>query len=315
MADETEQVTPTENSEGGKTTKNNRTRNIVLYVLIGVVVVAAAAVAGFFAGEAWFNPSVNYDSYDIYKLDDDYAKLYEKYEANPDVSAYKPYEIADIALYQYEQEENHYSEVVGDVNAAMNQKTHAIYAKAGDNLFAETISTSSLSAVENAVRQYEDYAGGSVVEYTGKPSGDYTASFNEVGTTYSEDEFIDHFGRSLTRATAHIISSQTVTSSTLTETEDGYSIEVHLDPIKGVVRYVRQMAVYGNLSNLPVFSDVYVTFDVDSDLNLVYAEYHEEYRVKIVGINFNAKGVTREYFHSGEEYEIPELNTAATYTL
>ncbi len=293
--------------------KSHRGRNIFLYILVGVLVVAVGVVIGFFSGQAAFNPSVDYASYNIYDLDDDYEALYNNYKANPDISAYNPYQIADIALYQYEQEENHYSEVYGDVDAAMNQTTHGIYIKNGDNLFAETISTSSLSAVETAVRQYEDYANGSVVEYSGKPTSSYAASFNETGTTYTEDEFIDHFGRSLTRATAHIISSQTVTSSKLTEIEDGYSVEVHLDPIKGVVRYVRQMAVYGDLSNLPVFSDVYVTFDLDNDLNLVYAEYHEEYRVKIVGINFNCTGVTREYFHSGEFYEIPDMDTNVTY--
>ncbi|MCD8209291.1 MAG: hypothetical protein LUC31_00530 [Coprobacillus sp.] len=271
----------------------------------------------------------SYDDYDIYELDDDYAALYQEWVTNPNPDDYHPYELVNIAFYKYEQEEYHHSEAYGEVDSAgTHQTTHAVYLKEQDELFNEVISTVSsslLSSVNNALRIYE-HADGSAEEHMGTPvkknkaKDDYglIAEFEEEANYYTADELVDHLGRSLTRGTNHIISSKTVIDESITTNSDGsYSVYLDLDPIKSVVRYVRQMALCGNLNNYPIFSRMYVDVVLDSNFDIVSAAYHEEYEVKIIGINFNSNGVTTEWFHHNESYEggIPsDLTTPINYT-
>ncbi len=308
--------------------KHSRKPLFGLLIAGGVLVITLSACA---------KTDVDYSKYDIHELDDDYAALYEKYEANPNPDDYEPYELVNIALYKYELEENHHSEAYGEVRAAgVDQTTHGVYLKEGGSspeYFNEIISTATgivSGAVSNALRIFE-YSDGSAEEYSGSPLSERKAK--NAGAAYGTiaefktdkvqyfadtDELEDFLGRSLSRATNHIISSQTVTDETIEhKSSGGYTIDVTLDPIKGVVRYVRQMMVCGNLNNPPIFNSMWIEFELTEDVELISAAYHEDYEVNIIGFDFHGEGVTTEWFHHNEKYEpgIPtDFDTPINYT-
>ncbi len=309
--------------------KHSRKTLFGLLIAGGVLVISLSACA---------NTDVDYSLYDIHELDDDYAALYEEYKANPNPDDYEPYELVNIALYKYELEDDHHSEAYGEVRAAgVDQTTHGVYLKEGGSspeYFNEIISSTENSllggTINNALRIFE-YSDGSAVQYSGTPikrnkaekAGQVfgtVATFDEDKVEYFDNTnaLEDHLGRSLSRATNHIISSKTVTDQTMEhKSSGGYTIDVTLDPIKGVVRYVRQMMVCGNLNNAPIFNSMWIEFELTEDIELISAAYHEDYEVNIIGFDFHGEGVTTEWFHHNEKYEpgIPtDFDTPINYT-
>ena len=142
---------------------------------------------------------------------------------------------------------------------------------------------------------------------------DGTASWsedNKESNTFAEHE--NKWGKTLDRPIIYIISSQTVTGETLTESDGNYVIDLDLDPIKSVQRYKKQMISISNLEDEPTFHSVHVRFTLDGDLNLNKFEVKEAYTVYVFGKNNSTATLTQEFYRESDE-QIPGLHDNYKY--
>ncbi len=259
--------------------------------------------------------TVDYSFYNADELEDNVTSLYSKYERrerngnfDPYGDDFAPYELVEIALHKYEQCENSYSVVYGLTNAAfgVKQYTNVFNIKSGDSYFNEALSTSSM--VQQAHRFYQE--GESVKHYQGKiKNKELTATYDEDDyDTYSLSEFEEYYGKTFSRASVYIISSKTVLEQSKQLTSEGnIKVTLALDPVLGVIRYVRQMCVNGGLSNEPTFEDTKVSYTFNSDMELISLDVYENYTVKIL-TDFKSEGYVHESYYPNEVFTIPSLN-------
>ena len=90
--------------------------------------------------------------------------------------------------------------------------------------------------------------------------------------------------------------------------------EKHLiDRLLSVLRYVKQMIQMSSLGDAPEFDFVNVTFEVDSELNLLEMNVHEAYYVWVVGKNYT-EAYLKETFHIySEAKQIPSIEEKTYY--
>ncbi|MCD8203917.1 MAG: hypothetical protein LUB56_02200 [Coprobacillus sp.] len=262
--------------------------------------------------------TIDYSFYNAEELEDNITSLYSRYERrekngnfDPYGDDFEPYELVEIALHKYELNEQSYSIVSGLTLAAFNtrQVTHVFNIKDGDEYFNEALSTSGLVNQAHRFYQKDD----TVTEYhvNGKSNvSEKSASYDKDSfTEYDLDSFEEYYGKQFSRASIYIVSSKTVLEQEKTTTSDGnIVVSLDLDPILGVLRYVKQMCVNGNLDNEPVFEDTNVSFTFDSSMELISLDVYEHYSVKILGVDFGSEGWVREEYHGGESFTIPAVD-------
>ncbi|MCD8203675.1 MAG: hypothetical protein LUB56_00925 [Coprobacillus sp.] len=282
-------------------------RHILLASLTSLVAIITLASCG---------ATIDYSFYNADELEDNVSSLYSKYERrekngnfDPFGDYFEPYELVEIALHKYEQCENSYSIVYGLTNAAfgVEQVTNVFNIKRGEEFFNEALSTSRM--VQQAHRFYQ--SGESVKEYEGKiKNKELTATYDaDSYDTYTLTDFEEHYGKTFNRASIYIISSKTVLEQDKVATSDGnIKVSLTLDPILGVLRYVKQMCVNGGLNNEPTFEDTSVSFTFTPDMDLVCLDVYENYNVKMIGMDFKSEGFVHESYYPNEEFTIPSLD-------
>lgn len=296
-----------------KPKKMSKATKIATSIVVSLSV-AGGIATGYYFGRDYFRPAFNYGQYDVDTLEDDIDALYLRYQktdASLYLSTFEGYELVNIALKNYENEANNYSVVIGDVNAAgVTQTVRSFNIKNGIDLYSESISHSSLVKVAKRFYQSEEI----VDVFAGSKIGVESASYSQENKeSYGLDEFEEAYGKTFSRASIYIISSQTVLSQSVIDNGDSISIDIDLDPQKSVIRYVKQMSEMSGLSKPPTFDDIHITFTMDKSLTLLKSNIIEHYEVYKFGYH-SSTGEMEETYHAGEYLKIPDLDETYAYT-
>ena len=293
--------------------KNKKRRVIGLSVGIPVCALGLAAgiAVGVLIAPAWFDKEIDYGNIASDSLEDDPEALMKRYKSASRGSydtTFKPYEIVNIGLEKIKAETNVYSQQIGVVHAmGVEQTIRATSIKNDGKYFLENISKSDM--VPTARRFYQE--GDEVKTYKGSNVEKTKADWNDLSSTLTLQEHEDKWGKDLSRPSIYVVSSKTALETSKTEkVSGGYKVSIDLDPVKGVVRYVKQMVNISDVKN-PKFHSVHIEYNLDEDLKLMSLHIKESYSVVMV-VKAESEGEINETFHY-EAKEIPELTTNVDY--
>ncbi len=287
---------------------------------VGLLVVAAGGLLGAFLSiNIIFKPKeVDYKQYKEEDLVDDMDALLEKYRSVKNeytiaqyAQEFDPWDLANIALFRLNQNETYYSICKGKVETpALDQTIRAFAIKNQNSNFLENISRSTL--VKVATRFYSD---NTIRIYKGKPNSVDSAKWEAEYSEYSQENFKETWGKSLSKPFSYIISSKTCNvGNKVEEVEDNYVIKLKLDKETSVINYVKEMVQLSNLDADPVFvDDIELNITINSDLQIVSTYCKENYKVKKpVWMDATGEIVTNYYYDNVPE--IPDLETNCNYT-
>ena len=285
----------------------------ILTSIFGTLLVAVGIAGGMIIGQEVFASNIDYGAIDVSSIEDDQIALMKKYERTSSSaykSTFKPYEFVNISLNKLGEYQSIHKVTTGAVVAAgVTQDIRSNFVKEGDNYFMENLSQSSM--VKVAWRFYQDKD--SVEAYKGSLNNIESAKWKKDSKEdYNLTDYEETWGKTLDKGSIYIISSKTVTSGDVKETDDGYEVTIELDTSNSVVRYVKQMMQTSNLSKPPVFHDVKLTYTLDKDLNLLKSVSDESYDVYMFG-KHNSKGHVVDTYIYEDGTKIPSLTEDALY--
>lgn len=293
--------------------KKKKRNNIIITSLGVIASIAIGGIGGYFIAIELSPKGFDYSKLNQNEYEDDVVSIYNNYLSNPlDPLSYSPNDLVNIALYKYSLETYTESDVnASAVSLGVTQKTFGKSIKNNKQFFNESISQSSF--VKVAKRFYEDED--SVSIYSGEINNDnegVSGNYKDKND-YTIDEYIDTWGKDLSRPVIYNISSKTtLDTSFINKTDNGYLVSLDLDPITSVIRYVKQMVQMSNLDTAPQFENVHIEFSLDDELNLIEMNVQESYYVWVVGKNFT-EATLNEKFYILEETNIPEFNEKIYY--
>lgn len=288
-------------------------KNFIITLVITVLSIGCGVGAGLYLGQEFITPQIDYSSYNELELEDDNDALYNRYLSTNQsayLSTFKPYELVNISLKKLSKEVSYRSTDIGAVVAAgVTQTIYGTSIKENDSYFNESISNSSLVKVAKRFYQIDDqvsiYSGG-VISST-IASWD-SSSLQEMST----EDFEYLWGKTLDRSSIYIVSSKTILDEGKVEKiGTNYKVTLNLDPIKSVIRYVRQMKMMSDLSRSPDFTSVNITYTLDQNLRLLNCDINENYEVWKFGKHASSSHLTTTYYYQGSS--IPDLNTNCQY--
>lgn len=309
-----------QNESSSKTTKSKKKNNSKKTTIITASGCALAlligGVSGFFIAFALSPKGFDYDGIENSSIEDDVEAIYENYlnSGNKNYLSYSPSDLANIAIYKYSLNEFTSSDIRSDATSlGVVQRTVGQSIKNSDEFFNESISHSTFVKVAKRFYSVED--GFDIY------SGNIQTTDQGLSAEYTSDIFLDResyedtWGKTLDRPVIYNISSKTVLEgSSISQEENGnYIIDLKLDPVKSVVRYVKQMIQMSSLSDAPEFDFVNVTFEVDSELNLLEMNVHEAYYVWVVGKNYTEAYLTETFHIYSEAKQIPSVEEKTYY--
>jgi hypothetical protein len=306
-------LVPLNEDHNSKKHKNKMSKSgIIATSIISTIAVCSGIILGVYFGQGYFE-TTNYN-YDALSLEDNIEKTMKKYErSNNDYSSFTPSELANIALYRYANYSNTSSVAIGSVKAAgIVQVVHSSNVKSGGAYFNESLSASSL--VQVAKRFYQ--TGDNVAIYNGSNLKDASiASWSENDKEdLTTSDYEEKWGRTLARPLIYVISTKTIIDSTKTINDNGdYVVSFNLDPVKSVVRYVKQMVSMSNLSKTPSFHTVNLSLTLSKDLMLKESNINETYSVYVFGNHESEASLTEKFYTKDETIQIPDLNTNCIY--
>ncbi len=286
----------------------------------------------FNGGEMGDYSHVNVSAYAV-----NYDALIEKYNSfpkNADFSkSFTPCELANTSLTLLHRNERYMAQGYGKgtfnvFGVSGDQAIRSTMIRNGNDYFEESLSKSSL--VQAAFRMYETYEGETSSTYRYKGSVDaniYDSHFSESAKeTFTRDAYKETMGRYLDGIPCiYIISDRCLSKegqketsgipTSVEKTDNGYRIELELNPGVTVKNYVLQMIQTGDLAGPPSFKYVHLTFELDSELNLISLRNRESYyaKTKKTGAGSNMKGDLTTYFYTKDVPDIPELSVQMNY--
>lgn len=287
-------------------------KSFIITSIVSAIAIGSGVLAGLYLGQEFITPQTNYGSLNQNELEDDNEKLFQKYQ-NTDKGSYskfKHYEMINIGLKQLSAEEYFQTTEIGEVNASgIIQTIYGTNIRYQDEYFNESISDSSLVHVAKRFYQKDE----KVAVYTGNVNTSHTATWSSDNREeLTLNDFEAKWGKTLSRGSIYIISSKTVLDGDVKFEDNKYKVTVELDPVKSVVRYVKQMSEMSGLSRNPEFSSVKLEVTLNSDLKLLNLNSTEVYDVWKFG-KHTSTGTLNQTFYYGIEEKIPDLNTHCNY--
>ena len=288
-------------------------KNFIITLVITVLSIGCGIGAGLYLGQEFITPQTDYSSFNEIELEDDNDALYNRYlSTNPNsyLSTFKSYELVNISLKKLSKEVSFRSTDIGSVVAAgVTQTIYGTSIKENDSYFNESISSSSLVKVAKRFYQVDD----EVTIYNGGVISSTIASWDSTSLEeMTTEEFENTWGKTLDRSSIYIVSSKTVLDEGKVENDGtNYKVTLNLDPIKSVIRYVRQMTMMSDLSRSPDFTSVQITYTLDQNLRLLNCDIYESYEVWKFGKHMSNSHLTTTYYYQGSS--IPDLNTNCQY--
>ena len=291
-------------------------KKLVTSIIVGVFAIAAGVGAGividkFVLGQI----SANYDGMDAgdYSMDTD--SFMEKYNALGNCDDYStkftPAEMINIGFTLYKRFDNTMSITKGTVHAAgTEQLIRAANVKADGEYLEESI---SLGVIPVATRTYQNSENIRLIRGTNIQAEG--AVWPDECVVYTNEEYIEDFGKTPSDPCIYIISSKTITESSITRDGTDYVISTKLTKKSSVLNYIRQMKSISNLKEYPSFNKMEITFTLDSNLLIKKAVTSEAYFARTSsGLGSTCDGgVTIEYFTDGN-FTIPDRNTPINYS-
>ena len=202
---------------------------------------------------------------------------YEQAKAKGDFSTLAPEDAVNATFHLLSQEENYYTVTVGQTKALwITQHITAYFVKMGNHYFEESNSSGYVNLYDRMIQE-----GDTTTTYWGnKP--DYA---NHEPVVYSNKEYREMMGRNLSEPFLYIVSEQTKletgtsgdSPSRVIKENDGYRIELELDPLTSVLAYQCTMQSLSNLKYKPTFDFVHLTITTDVNLNVLRMDTHEKY--------------------------------------
>ena len=284
---------------------------IVIMSIAGAVAIGGGIATGVGLSKT-FRPDVTEYLTDEVKIDVDTAvRNYEAIKrSSKDYSKMEPDQAVQASFYLFSQEETNYSIGVGySLASIVKQVITTRSVKDHTNYFEESNSTGIVNLYDRM------FCSGDTTDTYWGGDADY-GSHTKV--TYSNDDYKAMMGRYISVGLVYVVAPETMLTdesksgdptSGITKTDDGYKIEIELDPIRGVTNYQKQMKTISNLAGYPSFDYCHLTIYTDADLNLKRFETHEQYlAVTSSGVGSKAEGrLTTEYYHNTlPDYGFPE---------
>lgn len=291
--------------------------------LVGVgTLIAVGVIGGKYVGRIIFQRHRDYSKYTVEKQD--YSKVYETYElTSPSMytTKFNATELVNIGLLNISKSNEFYAVTRGkvrvDVLGGINQDILQTFIKSGDSYYEEDLSKSK--AEKAGFRFYQTgndevtvYEASAVSKNGDLLDGDYSKSKPEV---LSAEDFAEKWGReTLADPIVYHINDQTVLDSTVKKENGLIKVELELEPILSVLKYVRQMKSTGDLSHYPDFSKVHIDFVLDENLFVQSFTTDEDYVAtsKKFPLPVDSSGtLTMEYVYSHRD--IPTMEEKSNF--
>ena len=294
----------------------------ILGIILGIGLPTLLGVAaGIVIGKFMINPTTDYGTVNESEITDNtFSKTLEKYayaKENEDVNyedVLKPYEMINIAYHLYGEYEHTRSWTKGEVLAAIvTQSIRGCAIRDGNQYFEESLSKSSMVGVATRTYVKEDT---SVDLYRGDIQSELKANWPDEHYEYTNEEYVNDFGKTPETPLIYIVSKKTVIANNSSVTKDGnnYIVKVSLDPVKSVLKYVRQMKTISNLYEYPSFTSVDLTATLDQNLLIKTLEVKESYSAKINAIIGSSSDASLTItYEVGGDYKIPQYNEDLIY--
>ena len=301
-----------------KTNNNNKhpkRRAAILYGSIGLAVCSAGVAAGIVLAKIVKPDQTQYLVDEVTVDLDAMIASYQRAKKSGDYSNMKPEEIVNVAYHLFSEEECNYSIGVGYTIATLGgvrQDIQSRTVKSGNRYFEESNSCGMVNIYDRMFME-----GGSTDTYWGS-SPNYGSHEKK---TYSNDEYKEMMGRYISSGLIYIVAEGSLQEGPplsgdpptgVTKTSEGYTVEIELNPQKGVTNYQKQMKSISSLKFLPPFEFCHLTFYLDEGLNLQKFVTHEKYTATTsAGFGSPAEGTltTRYYHNTLPEYGFPEPNS------
>ena len=296
-----------------------RRGKIIGIVCACVIPVALGVTAGIVISKFFVAKKVDYSDVDADSLYVNMETIRAKYEDSkksntPVDEALAPYEIVNLAYDNYAQYENSRSFTIGAAVAAIvNQSIRGCSIREGNEFFEESLSKSNMVGVAARMYQKED---GSVFLHRGEAIDSTTASWTDVHYEYTNEEFKADFGKTPSTPLIYIISKKTVIkdSDKIEKTSDGYNISMSLNPLKAVANYIKQMKSISDLADYPAFSEINISFSINSDLIIKEMKVHESYyALKEANLGADTTADVTVTYEVDGDFKIPTLEESIVY--
>lgn len=188
-----------------------------------------------------------------------------------------------ISIYTLNQKQNYSVSSEGTVtNPLTNQSLYNSFEKQGNTTTSIQLSGGIFKIANKVVTNLTT---GDVEVYLGTLNADgKSATFTSPANTYTKEEYYNIYGVEADEFMGRIVSSKTILSSKI-EKGNTTTFTLSLDPVKSVVGYAKQVSVNTGM-DMPNFSSVNLTFEIDSSFNLLRFTITEAYTVKY-GITVN----------------------------
>lgn len=280
----------------------------LIYISIGVLVAAGGVGAGIGLVQ-FLKPTVTTYLVDTVTIDYDLARSeYAKAKGNGDFSSMREDLAVQMGFLRLAEEEQHYSFTIGSTVASIvTQSISNRNVSDGSRHFEES-NSEGLVNLHN--RMF--YTGTTVDTYFGE-SSDYGSHPKK---SYSPDEYREWMGRLPSDPLVYVIAPETLAKenksgdpdTSISIFEDGYKIELELDPRTAVSAYQKQMQAISDLKYKPTFEFCHLTVYTDANLDLRKMVIHEKYMATTsAGVGSMAEAdLTIAYFHNTlPEYGFP----------
>lgn len=294
-------------------------------VTVGLVAIGSGIGIGYGIKAAiGGGPNTDYSGIHVTEVDvNAVMRRYERLSADTDYSkSFTIPEIVAISHHLLGQADNYVVQGIGTADAGIAmQEIRSMVIKNGDEYFEESLSQSLF--VKDALRMYE--VGNLTTQYRGSTTTSVeVAEFPSAGVSYTNAEYVELMGRTVSSRNTYIVANETVLmgektgemygTSSITKTSTGYDLEIELDPIAGVMNYVKQMKTISNLATYPSFFYTHLSYKLDSNLNPLSMTTHERYSAKLSsGIGSYITASIESKYLKGQELAIPEVNTPLSY--
>lgn len=199
---------------------------------------------------------------------------------------------------------------VGKVETIVTQTVYSAKYFDGSTYAFESISKGMVNVASMAIYEKDSKT---VTNITGNDIKETSASWTGKHSSSSTEDYTELNGNLPSTAIPYIISSKTVTNcSDIVESEDNgkkiYSFTISLDPLKSVIKYVKQVKQTSGLSDYPTFNDITLDVVMDEDWNFRKVNIVENYRVVYSGLKPKCKGTLNIDFTVNEPVTLPEHN-------
>lgn len=291
---------------------------ILSAIFLFALPIAGGVVSGIVISKFFIGKTTDYTNIDANALVEKNTTKLTKYEDciknNTEfLEVLKPYEMVNIGYELFSKYEHSKSITIGNaVAAVVNQSIRASSFRNGNEYLEESISKSNFVSLAARTYLHED----TNLEFLdGSATSSNTASWPDEHYNFTTEEYADAFGKTPSTPLIYIVGKKTIISSgcSATKTDNGYRVELTLNPVNSVVNYVKQMKSLSKLADYPSFESVHTVFYLNNDLLVNKLEVEEKYYAKTGGVGADITANLTIYYEVDEGITVPSLNTPVNY--